>query len=184
MTDGGLSEIQALTRHPKAVAVGEIGLDYHYDFSPREIQRRCFCRQMALAREAGLPVVVHEREACEDCLRIVRDFPDVLGVYHCYSGSWETAKAILAMGWYLSFTGTVTFKNARKALEVVANMPLERLMIETDAPYLAPVPVRGRRNDSRNLSYIAEAIGKLRGMTAEEVGILTMENGKRFFGIT
>lgn len=184
MTDEGLSDIEVLTRHPKVVAVGEIGLDYHYDLSPRETQRECLRLQMALAQRVKLPVIIHEREACQDCLDIVRSFPDVLGVYHCYSGSWETAKTILAMGWYLSFTGAVTFKNAKKALEVVSNMPLDRLMIETDSPYLAPVPVRGQRNDSRNLPYIAEAIGKLRGMTAQDVGRLTAENGKAFFGIT
>ena len=127
---------------------------------------------------------MHEREACADCLEIVLEYPDVLGVYHCYSGSWETAKTIIDHGWYLSFTGAVTFKNARKAPEVIENMPLDRLMIETDSPYLAPVPMRGKRNDSRNLPYIAQRIAELRGMTAEEVAAITMENGRRFFKIS
>ena len=141
-----------LLAHPKAVAVGEIGLDYHYDLSPREIQRARFREQMELARELGKPVIIHEREACADALEILRDYwDDVPGVFHCYSGSWETAKEILSHGWYLSFTGVVTFKNARKSLEVAEKMPLDRLMLETDCPYLAPVPMRGTRNDSRNL---------------------------------
>lgn len=183
MDDSSIDILRSLAAAKKVVAIGEIGLDYHYDLSPREVQRVRFYQQMCLARELGLPAIIHEREACEDCLNIVTEFPDVLGVYHCYSGSWETAKTILKQGWYISFTGAVTFKNARKAIEVVENMPLDRLMIETDSPYLAPVPVRGKRNSSLNLPYIAEKIGQIRGITTEEVAALTMENGKRFFRI-
>lgn len=183
MLDTDLDSLRAMSAHPRAVAIGEIGLDYHYDFSPRDVQRLRFRQQMELAREVGLPVVIHEREACADCLAVVQDFPDVPGVLHCYSGSWETAKTILAQGWYLSFTGVVTFKNARKALEVVANMPRDRIMIETDSPYLSPVPHRGERNDSRNLPHIARTIGGIWGVSPEEVAAVTMENGLRFFGI-
>ena len=183
--DGGTAdELKELLAHPKAVAVGEIGLDYHYDLSPRDVQRERFREQMELARETGKPVIIHEREACADTLEILRDYWDeVPGVFHCYSGSWETAKEILAAGWYLSFTGVVTFKNARRALEVVRNMPLDRLMIETDSPYLAPEPRRGRRNDSRNLVYIAERIAREREIAPEELAQAAFENGKRFFRI-
>ena len=183
MDESSIDALRSLASSKKVMAIGEIGLDYHYDFSPRDIQRKWFYEQMCLAKELGLPVIIHEREACEDCLNIVTQFPDVLGVYHCYSGSWETAKTILKQGWYISFTGAITFKNARKSHEVIANMPLDRIMIETDSPYLAPVPMRGKRNSSVNLPYIAAKIGELRSMPAEEVAALTMENGKRFFGI-
>lgn len=183
MDADSIPELAELAKNSKVMAIGEIGLDYHYDLSPREIQKKRFFEQMELARALGLPVIIHEREACQDCLEIVTQFPDVPGVFHCYSGSWETAKTILSQGWYLSFTGAVTFKNARKALEVIENMPLDRLMIETDSPYLAPVPNRGKRNCSLNLPFIAAKIGELRGMTTEEVAALTMENGKRFFRI-
>lgn len=168
---------------PKVMAIGEIGLDYHYDFSPREVQRRVFTQQMELAAELKLPVIVHDREAHADCMEIIRRFPNVQGVFHCYSGSPEMARDILELGWYLSFTGAITFKNARKALETIELMPAERIMIETDAPYLSPVPHRGKRNDSRNLVYMAQAIAQIKGMNVEAVAALTRENGKRFFGI-
>ena len=184
MDGGTCGQLRELLAHPKAVAVGEIGLDYHYDLSPRDVQRERFAEQMELAREVGMPVIIHEREACADTLDVLRAFwGDVRGVFHCYSGSWETAKEILDHGWYLSFTGVVTFKNARRALEVVRNMPLERLMIETDSPYLAPEPRRGRRNDSRNLVYTAARIAQERGMEAEELARAAYTNGLRFFGI-
>jgi TatD DNase family protein len=175
--------IRDMASNPKVVAIGEIGLDYHYDLSPRNVQRDRFYDQLCLARELNLPVIVHEREAVQDNLDIIRNFKDVLGVVHCFSGSWETAKIILDQGWYISFTGAVTFKNAKKAPDVAAKMPIYRLMIETDSPYMAPVPMRGRRNDSRNLPYIAQRIADLRGMTLEDVAAITMENGKHFFRI-
>lgn len=183
MDDDAFLEIEKLAASKKVKAIGEIGLDYHYDFSPRDVQKNCFIRQLELARKLNLPVIIHEREACADCLDILKDFTDVRGVFHCYSGSWETAKTILSWGWYLSFTGVVTFKNARKALEVISNMPTDRIMIETDSPYLSPVPNRGKRNSSLNLPYIAEAVGKQLNMTSEEIALLTLENGKRFFSI-
>lgn len=184
MEKGSLDRLKAFSKHEKVVAVGEIGLDYYYDLSPREVQKKRFYEQMELARDLGLPVIIHERDACQDCLAVIKDFPDVLGVFHCFSGSWETAKTILNQGWYLSFTGIVTFKNARRALEVLEKMPRDRVMIETDSPYLAPVPNRGRRNSSLNLPYIAEAVGKAIGISAEETARLTLENGKRFFRIS
>lgn len=183
MTDGDFDELEQMSKHEKCVAIGEIGLDYHYDLSPRDIQRRRFYQQMELARRTGKPVIIHEREACADVLDVVTQFKDIRGVYHCFSGSWETAKIILDQGWYLSFTGVITFKNARRALEVIEKMPSDRLMIETDSPYLAPVPVRGTRNNSANLKYIAAKAAEVRGITAEELAGLAMENGRRFFGI-
>jgi TatD DNase family protein len=183
MDGDSIGVIRDMASNDKVVAIGEIGLDYHYDLSPRDVQRIRFREQLELARELRLPVIVHEREACQDVLDIIRDFGDIRGVVHCFSGSWETAKTILDLGWYISFTGAVTFKNAKKAPEVAAKMPIDRLMIETDSPYMAPVPLRGRRNDSRNLPYIAGRIAELRSMTTEEVAAVTLENGKTFFKI-
>jgi len=183
MTDDTVSLLEDLLSHPKAVAVGEIGLDYHYDFSPRDVQRLRFREQMELARALKLPVIIHEREALSDTLDIIRDFPDLTGIFHCFSGSFDTAKIILKMGWYLSFTGVVTFKNAKRALEVIKNAPLDRLMLETDCPYMAPEPMRGKRNSSLYLPYIAEKFAEVRGITVEEVAKVTTENGLRFFGI-
>lgn len=183
MTDEDFDELRSISKDPKCVAIGEIGLDYHYDLSPRDIQKNRFYEQMLLAREVGLPVIIHEREACADVLDIVTQFKDICGVYHCFSGSWETAKIILDQGWYLSFTGVITFKNVRKPLEVIEKMPADRLMIETDSPYLSPVPMRGTRNCSLNLSYIAAKAAEVRGITPAELAALTLENGKRFFNI-
>ena len=183
MTDDTVLELEELLSHQKAVAVGEIGLDYHYDFSPRDVQRKRFREQLELARRLGKPVIIHEREALRDTLDMVRDYSDLTGVFHCFSGSWETAKIILDIGWYLSFTGVITFKNARRALEVLEKMPADRIMLETDCPYLSPDPMRGRRNSSLYLPYIAEKVAEVRELSVDEVAALTMDNGLRFFGI-
>jgi len=183
MTDDTITELEALLSHPKAVAAGEMGLDYHYDFSPREIQRERFREQLELARRLDKPVIIHERESLRDTLDIVSEYKDLTGVFHCFSGSWETAKTILDIGWYLSFTGVITFKNAKRALEVLAKMPAERIMLETDCPYLSPEPKRGRRNSSLNLQYIAEKVAQVRNMSVDEIAVLTTENGKRLFRI-
>ena len=143
-------------QNPKVKAIGEIGLDYHYEDIPREIQKKAFRLQMELARELELPGIVHEREAHEDGLKIVDEFPTVKGVFHCYSGSLEMAKELIKRGWYIGFTGVLTFKNARKAIEVAANIPLDRIVIETDCPYMAPVPFRGKRNDPGLVCHMAE----------------------------
>ena len=168
---------------PKVRAIGEIGLDYFYDLSEREIQRKVFARQMELARELKMPVVIHDRDAHAECMEIIKRFPEVRGEFHCYSGSAEMAKEILDMGWYLGFTGAITFKNARKALEVIEMCPNDRILIETDCPYLAPVPHRGKRNDSRNLPYMAQVIAEIKGSSVEDVAEMTNRNGRRFFGI-
>ena len=168
---------------PKVKAIGEIGLDYYYDFSPRERQREVFRAQMELARELDMPVIIHDRDAHGECMEIIREFPDVRGVFHCYSGSAEMGRQILDMGWYLSFTGAITFKNARKAIETIEICPMDRIMVETDSPYLAPVPHRGKRNDSRELRYVCEKIAEVKGISPGDVARISMENGKRFFGI-
>lgn len=178
-----LAQVEEMTRHPKVKAVGEIGLDYYWKEVPRKTQREVFWVQLELARRLDLPVIVHDREAHRDCLDIVRAFPQVRGVFHCYSGSAEDAKTLVKLGWTLSFTGTITFKNARKALEVLREVPLERIMIETDAPYMAPVPFRGKRNDSRYVYRMAEAIAECKGLTPVEVEAATTENGRKLFGI-
>ena len=138
---------------------------------------------MELAREVKLPVIVHEREAHGDALEILQDFPDVTGVFHCFSGSAEMARQLVTRGWYIGFTGVITFKNARKAVEVVEDMPLSRLLLETDCPYMAPEPFRGKRNDSRYLYRMAERVAEIRGKTPEEIAKITLENGLRLFGI-
>ena len=175
--------IRRWCRDPKVRAIGEIGLDYYYDFSERDEQRAAFRAQMDLARELKMPVIIHDRDAHGECMEIIREYPDVKGVFHCYSGSAEMGRQLVEMGWYLSFTGAITFKNARKALETIEICPMDRIMIETDAPYLTPVPHRGKRNDSRELVYVAEKIAEVKGISAEEVARITLENGKRFFGI-
>ena len=179
-----LEEYRNLCRNnPKVKAIGEIGLDYYYEDIPREIQLRAFRMQMELARELNLPVIVHERDAHEDGMKIVREFPDVKGVFHCYSGSAEMARQLVNEGWYIGFTGVLTFKNARKAVEVAASIPLDRIVLETDCPYMAPVPFRGKRNDPGKLCHMAEKLAELRGVSVEEIHAITTENGKRLYRI-
>lgn len=182
--DTVLEEYRRLVRsNPKIKAIGEIGLDYHYEDIPREIQKRAFRAQMALAQELNLPVIVHEREAHQDGMDIASEFPSVTGVFHCFSGSAEMAKWLIARGWYIGFTGVLTFKNARKALEIAASIPLDRIVLETDCPYMSPEPFRGRRNDPGRLYRMAESLASLRGLSREEVEAVTLENGKRLYRI-
>lgn len=179
-----LDILRDLARHPKVVAIGEIGLDYYWEENPpRDFQQQVFRAQLELALELDLPVIVHDREAHGDSLAIVKEYPALRGVFHCYSGSVEMARELLALGWYLGFDGPVTYKNARKTVEVAEMVPLDRILIETDSPYMSPVPLRGKRNDSRNVFYIAEKLAQIKGMTTEELARLTMENGKSLFGI-
>ena len=167
--------------NPKVKAIGEIGLDYHYEDVPRNIQQEAFLAQMELAREVKLPVIVHERDAHADGMTVVRHFPEVTGVFHCYSGSLEMARELVERGWYIGFTGVLTFKNARRALEVAAGLPLDRIVLETDCPYMSPEPFRGKRNDPGRLYRMAEALSALRGLPVEEIETITMENGKRLY---
>ena len=184
MTSDTLETIRRLARHEKCVAIGEIGLDYYWDDTHKAEQKELFAAQLALAEELDLPVIVHDREAHADCLEITGSFPKARGVFHCFSGSAEMAKELLRRGnWYLGFDGPVTYKNARKALEVLEIVPPERILVETDSPYMSPVPLRGKRNDSSNLVYIIQKIAEIKGMTPQEVERITWENGKRLFGI-
>ena len=184
VTDETLEQYRQLCRdNPKVKAIGEIGLDYHYEDIPRQVQQQAFRLQMALAQELGLPVIVHEREAHQDGMTILREFPQVKGVFHCYSGSLDMAKQLVDLGWYIGFTGVLTFKNAKKALEVASALPLDRIVLETDCPYMSPEPYRGKRNDPTRLIYMAQKLAQLRGLPQEEVEAITLENGKRLYGI-
>lgn len=177
-----LEEYRKLCKlNPKIKAVGEIGLDYHYEDIPRDIQQRAFRMQLELAQELNLPVIVHEREAHEDGMKIISEFPEVTGVFHCYSGSAEMAKLLVERGWYIGFTGVLTFKNARKAVEVAQSIPLERIVLETDCPYMSPEPFRGKRNDPSRLCYMAEKLAQLRQLPVERIHEITVENGKRLY---
>lgn len=179
-----IEKLRELAKEPKVVAIGEIGLDYYWaENPPKDLQQKVLRRQLLLAQELRLPVIIHDRDAHGDTMAIVREFPRVKGVFHCFAGSAEMARELIGMGWMLSFNGAATFKNARKAPEVIAAVPLEKLMIETDAPYLTPVPHRGERNDSSYVRFVAEKIAEIKGLSPEEVERVTWENGRRFFGI-
>ena len=183
VNEARIAVYRGLCRNPRVKAIGEIGLDYHYEEPGREVQQRAFRMQLALAQELSMPVVIHEREAHEDGLRILEEFPTIRGVFHCFSGSYEMAKELIKRGWYIGFTGVVTFKNARKAVEVAQNIPLDRVLIETDCPYMAPEPFRGRRCDPSLVPYVAKKIADLRGLSPESVAAATAENAKRCFRI-
>ena len=179
-----IDALRNLAKNPWVVAIGEIGLDYYWaENPPRALQQEVLRRQLALAEELKLPVIFHDREAHGDSLAIVREFPAVRGVFHCFSGSVEMAEELLKLGWMLSFNGAITFKNARKAPEVIAAVPLERMMVETDAPYMAPTPFRGKRCDSRYVYRMVETIAEIKGLTPAEVEQATTENGKALFAI-
>ena len=183
-TDADFDAVAELCRREKVVAIGEIGLDYYWaENPPREFQQRVFRRQLELALALDLPVIVHDREAHGDCLAIVREYPGLRGVFHCFSGSPEMAEELLKRGWYLGFDGPVTYKNAKRAPEVAAVTPLDRIVVETDSPYMAPVPLRGRRNDSRNLPYVIETLAAWKGVSPAEMTDITWNNALRLFGL-
>lgn len=183
MTDEDLAWIEELAAHPKVVAIGETGLDYHWDKSPKEVQQDVFRRQIRLAKKVKLPIVIHNREATQDVLTILReeDAKEVGGVMHCFGGSVETANESIEMNFMISLGGPVTFKNAKKPKEVAKEIPLEYLMVETDAPYLAPHPYRGKRNEPGYVKLVAEQIAELRGLSYEEVAEATTANANKFF---
>lgn len=183
MGETSIAALQEFAAQPKVVAIGEIGLDYHYDHSPRDIQRTRFREQMELAKQLGLPVIIHEREATADVMAVLRDFRGMPGVVHCFSGSVETARQLVDWGFHLSFTGVITYKNARHSHEALRAVPHDCVMIETDAPYLTPEPYRSKRNSSAYLVHIAAKIAELWGTTPEEVARITLENGTRLFRI-
>lgn len=181
---GDLNRLLPLLDEPRAVALGEIGLDYHYDDgAPRNVQRELLERQLQIAVERDLPVILHDREAHEDMWRLLQKYQP-RGVMHCFSGSVEMARDLVGIGMYIGLGGAVTFKNARRPIEVAAWVPEDRLLIETDAPYMTPVPFRGKRNSSALIPYTAEKIAQVRGMTTEQILRITKENTERLFGIT
>jgi len=185
LDETGIAVLREMLGKPKVVALGEIGLDYHYDYSPRDIQRYWFDRQLALAQETGKPVIIHSREATEDTLSVLKKYvrDGVWGVMHAFSGSFETAESVLNRGLMLGIGGTVTFKNAVKPVDVAAKVPMDRLLIETDCPYLTPAPHRGQRNEPAYVRYVAERIADIRGIPVEEVIRATYDNACRLFGI-
>ena len=179
-----LEEYRKLCKlNPKIKAIGEIGLDYHYEDIPRQLQLKAFRAQMQLAKELSLPAIVHERDAHGDGMAVVEEFPEVTGVFHCYSGSTEMAQWLVDRGWYIGFTGVLTFKNARRAIETAAALPLDRIVLETDCPYMSPEPFRGKRNDPGRLYRMAEKLAEIRGLSVEEIHKITLENGKRLYRI-
>lgn len=181
--DYEMDAVRALTRSPKVVAIGETGMDFYWNEPEASVQERWFRAQMELAKETGLPVIIHDREAHGACMDIVRDYPGVRGVFHSFSGSAEMAAELIRRGWMLSFSGVVTFKNARRVKEVVAGVPMEHMMMETDCPYLAPHPYRGKLNHSANLVHTLSAVAELHGITPEQAAELTYDNACRFYGI-
>ena len=185
MTDEHLAWIEELAQHPKVVALGEMGLDYHWDKSPKEVQKDVFRRQIRLARKVKLPIIIHNRDATEDVVTILKEehVEEVGGIMHCFTGSIEVAKQCMDMNMYISFGGPVTFKNAKKPKEVATELPLDKLLIETDCPYLTPHPFRGKRNEPGYVSYVAEQIAELKGITYEELAAITTANAKKLFGI-
>lgn len=176
-----LEQYRVMARHPKVRAIGEIGLDYYYETIPREIQQRAFRMQMELAQELDMPVIVHERNAHDDGMRIVKEFRGVTGVFHCYSGSAEMARQLVNMGWYIGFTGVLTFKNARKAVETAQKIPLERIVLETDCPFMAPEPFRGKRNDPGYLYCMAQRLAEIRNISVEQVQEITTANARQLY---
>jgi TatD DNase family protein len=177
-------EIKSLASNNKVRAIGEIGLDYYYEENPaREIQQNTFRKQMELARELRLPVVIHDRDAHEDTLKILKEYPEVKGVLHCFSGSVEFARECLKLGYYIGITGVVTFKNAKKIIDVVSEVPLEKLLVETDCPYMAPTPFRGKRNRSDYIQHIIEKIAEIKGVSEEEISKVTINNVKKMLNL-
>lgn len=185
VVEADYAQLAAWTQEEKVVAIGEIGLDYYYDLSPRDVQETVFVRQLDIARQTDMPFIIHDRDAHGDVLRILQqEAQGLTGVMHCFSGSWEMAQQVLKMGLYISVGGPLTFKNAAKLPEIVQKVPLERLLIETDCPYLTPQPYRGRRNEPYFVKFVAAEIARLRGMELEEVAKITSKNAKELFRIT
>jgi len=183
LTEEDVCALKEMAKEDKVVAIGEIGLDYHFEDTDKIGQKRGFIRQIELAKHLDLPYIVHDRDSHQDCYDIIKNSGYFRGVMHCFSGSAEFAKQMIDIGFYISFAGTVTFKNAKKVHEAAKAVPLERLLIETDSPYLAPEPYRGKRNIPLNVIKTLEAIADIKGISKEELLKITMENGKRFFGI-
>ena len=176
-----LDYLRSMLSHEKCVAIGEIGLDYYWDDVPREVQKKWFKLQLDLARETGMPVVIHDRDAHGDTMEILRQYKDVSGILHSFSGSPEMAQELIKNGWYISFSGVLTFKNAARLPEVARIVPTDRMLIETDCPYLAPHPMRGKRNDSSLMRFTAEKLAEIKGMSYDEVVKITEENAFKVY---
>ena len=185
LTETDIGRIKEFSKHKKVCAIGEIGLDYHYDDVPREVQKKWFDRQLSLAEEVNLPVIIHDRVAHADCIEILKkyDIKRIGGVLHCYSGSPEMAKELLPTGIYFGFGGTLTFKNAKKVRLSAEAIPIDRILLETDCPYLAPEEVRGKRNSSLFMHYVAEKLAEIKGISVKEVEEITTENAKKLYRI-
>jgi TatD DNase family protein len=185
MKDEHIIWLEELASHPKVVALGEMGLDYYWDKSPKDIQKEVFRRQIQLAKKVKLPIIIHNRDAHEDIVKILKEenASEIGGIMHCFGGSYEIAKQCIEMNFYISFGGPVTFKNAKRPKEVVKDLPLDRLLIETDCPYLAPHPYRGKRNEPSYVKLVAETIAEIKEMTYEEVVQITNQNAKKLFAI-
>ncbi|STB44285.1 TatD family hydrolase [Clostridium perfringens] len=182
--DEVVKEIKEFVKNEKVKAIGEIGLDYYWEENPpREVQKEVFRAQMKLADELNLPVVIHDRDAHKDTLEIMKEFPNVIGVVHCFSGSVEFAKECIKLGYYIGFTGVLTFKNAKKLVDVCREIPAERMLVETDCPFMAPVPFRGKRNKSDYIEYIIDKMSEIRGISGEEMNEILLNNKKRLFKI-
>lgn len=181
MREEDIDTLRELSKHPKVVAIGEIGLDFYYDLSPRDDQRYWFKRQLALAEKLDMPVIIHSRDASQECFDIISASNVRKGVIHCYSGSAPMAQDYADMGFYIGIGGSLTFKNNKKTVEVVEKLPLEKILIETDSPYLAPVPYRGRRNDSRLLKYVVEKISEIKNVPEIDICNITKNNAIELF---
>ena len=181
ITEADIDELRELSKHPKVVAIGEIGLDYYYDLSPRDLQRHWFKRQLELADELKMPVIIHSRDAAQECFDIIKNSNVRNGVIHCYSGSAEMAEEYIKMGFYIGVGGSLTFKNNKKGVETVERIPIEKILIETDSPYLAPVPYRGKRNDSRLLKYVVERISQIKNISENDICNITKNNAQNLF---
>lgn len=183
VTDELIEKLRAMAQNKKVVAIGESGLDYHYEDADKQVQKNAFIKHIELANELDMPVIVHNRDSHQDMMDILREHKPKNAIIHCYSGSAEMAKEIVKMGYYISFSGTVTFKNARKVQEAVAEVPLDKLLAETDSPYLCPEPERGKRNDPSKMRYTVEKLAEIKGVTFEEMARITLENAKRVYNI-
>ncbi len=183
LADEDMSIIKLYAKKPKVMAIGEIGLDFYYDNSPRDLQRKWFREQLKIAKDLDMPVIIHSRDADKECFDIIKESGVRKGVIHCYSGSYQMALDYVKMGFYIGIGGVVTYSNARKLVEVTEKCPLESILIETDCPYLSPVPNRGKRNDSTNLKYVVDKIAEIKNLSHEKVAFETCENAKKLFGI-
>ena len=181
MSEKTIQQIRQLAEHKKCVAIGEIGLDYHYDTFPKQTQKYWFEKQLSLAKLLHIPVIIHSREASQDCFDIIKKSGVEKGVIHCYSGSVEMAEEYVKMGFMIGIGGVLTYSNAKKLTEVAKKISLEYILIETDSPYLSPVPYRGKRNDSRNLEFVVKKLSEIKGLTPLEIANATLKNGKNIF---